>query len=101
MPNFSVVYFLQMAGFLRNLANFSFQASGMRVTELLVNSAELSVNSAELSVNMAEFWFFKKISVPFAHPMDFGRILAIFSKFFEIQRDGHLRFFCSARIFKP
>jgi hypothetical protein len=60
MPNFSVVYFLQMAGFLRNLANFSFQASGMRVTELLVNSAQLSVNSAELSVNMAEFWFFKK-----------------------------------------
>jgi hypothetical protein len=46
--------------FLRNLANFSFQASGMRVTELLVNSAQLSVNSAELSVNMAEFWFFKK-----------------------------------------
>jgi hypothetical protein len=52
---------LQMTGFLRNSADFSFKASGIRVAELSMNAAELSVNSAELSMNVDEFPFSKKI----------------------------------------
>jgi hypothetical protein len=51
---------LQMAGFLRNSANFSFKASGIRVAELSVNVVELSINSVELSMNAVEFWFSKR-----------------------------------------
>jgi hypothetical protein len=45
-----VIMCLQMAGFMRNSADFSFKASGIRVVEL-------SVNLAELSMNAVEFWF--------------------------------------------
>jgi hypothetical protein len=55
-----VIMCLQMAGFMRNSADFSFKASGIRVAELSVNVVELSVNLAELSMNAVEFWFYER-----------------------------------------
>jgi hypothetical protein len=46
--------------FLRNLTDFLFKASEIRVAELAVNAAELSVNPAKLSVNADEFWFYER-----------------------------------------
>jgi hypothetical protein len=53
--------------FLRNLADFSFKASGIRVAELLLNAVEFGRIIGE----WGKIWVFGKIPVPFTHQIYF------------------------------